>query len=74
MYCANMVTRYSKKATLFNSTRYIAIWILNCNMPVFKRFGDNQIIVEFNFRSLKHPENYLLIEGLKIYPIELSIC
>ena len=72
VYGANMVTRYSEKATLFNSTRCIAIWILNCNMPVFKQFGNDQIIGEFNFRSLKHPENYLSIEGLKIYPIELS--
>ena len=64
VYGANMVTRYSEKATLFNSTRCIAIWILNGNMPVFKKFGNDQIIWEFNFRLLKHPENYLPIEWL----------
>lgn len=72
VYGANMVTRYSEKATLFNSVKCIAIWILNCNMPVFNKFGNETIIGEFNFRSLQSPDKYLPIEGLKIYPIELN--
>ena len=71
VYGAGMVHRYSEKATRFDKTHCIAIWILNCNMKEFKKFGNEPIIGEFNFRSLKRPEKYIALEGLKIYPIEL---
>ncbi len=84
LYGSNMVNRYSEKATRFGSlcdptshtpfdkVHCIAIWILNCNMPEFKKFGNEPIIGEFNFRSLTNPEKYVPLNGLKIYPVELK--
>ena len=72
LYGSNMVNRYSEKATRFDKVHCIAIWILNCNMPEFKKFGNEPIIGEFNFRSLTNPEKYISLNGLKIYPVELK--
>ena len=72
VYGANMITRYSEKSTGFNTTKCIAIWILDCNMPDFKIFGNDPIIGEFNFRSMIDGSKYLPLEGLKVYPIELK--
>jgi predicted transposase/invertase (TIGR01784 family) len=65
VYGANMITRYSEKSTGFNTTKCIAIWILDCNIPSFKMFGKEQVIGEFTFRSM--------IDGSKYLPIERYI-
>ena len=67
VYGANMITRYSEKATKYSSDKCIAIWILNCNIPEFKQFGNDPIIGAFNFRSRINPSNYLQMKELTIY-------
>ena len=67
-----MITRYSEKATKYSSDKCIAIWILNCNIPEFKQFGNDPIIGAFNFRSRINPSNYLQMKELTIYPVQLK--
>ena len=72
IYGTNMVNKYSEKATKFDSTICIAIWILNCKVKEFNRFGNDPIIGEFVFRSKLDSSKYLPLKELKIYPIELK--
>ena len=72
IYGARMLSEYSQKATRFNSTKCIAIWILDCSMPEFKQFGNEPIIGTFDFRSETNKSNFLPLKGLRIYPIELK--
>ena len=72
IYGTNMVSKYSKKATRFDSTICIAIWILNCRVKEFNHFGNDPIIGEFVFRSKLDSSKYLPLKELKIYPIELK--
>ena len=72
VYGARMLAEHSQKATRFNSTKCIAIWLLNCNMPEFKMFSNNPIIGQFGFSSELDRSIFLPLEGLKVYPIELK--
>ncbi len=72
VYGTRMVSKYSQKGTDFDSTRCIAIWLLNCNMPEFNMFGNDRIQGEVHFKSLDRKELSLPVELLKIYPIELK--
>ena len=72
IYGTNMVSKYSEKATRFDSTICIAIWILNCRVKEFNHFGNDPIIGEFVFRSKLDSSKYLPLKELKIYPIELK--
>ena len=72
IYGTNMVNKYSEKATRFDSTMCIAIWILNCRVKEFNHFGNDPIIGEFVFRSKLDSSKYLPLKELKIYPIELK--
>ena len=72
VYGTRMVSKYSQKGTDFDSTRCIAIWLLNCNMPEFNIFGNDRIQGEVHFKSLDRTELSLPVELLKIYPVELK--
>ncbi|MBQ9392267.1 MAG: Rpn family recombination-promoting nuclease/putative transposase, partial [Lachnospiraceae bacterium] len=72
VYGSRMVTKYNEKGTDFNTTRCIAIWLLDCNIPAFKMFNNNRVLGEFHFKSLDREELTLPLNMLRIYPIELK--
>ena len=72
IYGARMLSEHSEKASLFNRTKCISIWILDCNMPEFNIFKQDPIIGQFCFRSTIDGSTYLPLKGLEIYPIELK--
>ena len=67
VYGARMISKYSKKGAPFDSTKCIAIWLLNCNMPSFKMFNNDRIQGEIHFKSLERNELSLPVDLLKIY-------
>ena len=71
-YGSRMISKYGEKGTSFDSTRCVAIWLLDCNLPEFKIFNNDRVIGEFHFKSLDRKEIDIALDMLKIYPIELK--